>query len=164
MKSIATGEGGAFTTNRRDVYEKLLELRTHGVVRLPALFKNQSLAFSKQGKERILNPWYYEMQSLGFNYRLTDLQAALGLSQLNKIESFMARRRKIAAFYDRVFKGSSFMEPVKPMPGTQSSYHLYVLTLKLSRLTCGRAEIFRKLQAAGLGVQVHYIQIGRAHV
>ena len=135
------------TTNNPRLYGRLCALRTHGVTRDPA-----KLLDKKQGG------WYYEMQALGFNYRLTDIQAAIGIEQLKKLDRFVARRRAIAMQYNRGFHGlPEFRLPVE-QSAAQHVYHLYVVRLQGS-LVSKRKEIFEKLQGCGIGAQVHYIPI-----
>ena len=145
VKTITTGEGGAVLTNNERLYKKLLLLRTHGIERID--FKDKSAG-----------PWYYEVQCLGFNYRMSDIQAALGISQLKKVDSFIENRRDIAEAYDRAFKDNGCFDLPKESPGCRSSYHLYFLRLR-SGYKAKRWEIFSRLRRRGLGVQVHYIPV-----
>ena len=142
VKHITTGEGGAVTTNSKEIYEKLLELRAHGIKRLPEFA-----------------PWYYEMHSLGFNYRITDMQAALGISQLKKLDSFVKRRKEIALKYDKAFLNSV----VKPLYSftNNSSYHLYVVKVDFSKLNISKVELFNKMRDKNIGLQLHYIPINK---
>ncbi|MDX4067265.1 UDP-4-amino-4,6-dideoxy-N-acetyl-beta-L-altrosamine transaminase [Aliarcobacter skirrowii] len=142
VKHITTGEGGAVTTNSKEIYEKLLELRAHGIKRLPEFA-----------------PWYYEMHSLGFNYRITDMQAALGISQLNKLDSFVKRRKEIALKYDKAFLNSV----VKPLYSfnQNSSYHLFVVKVDFSKLNISKVELFNKMREKNIGLQLHYIPINK---
>jgi UDP-4-amino-4,6-dideoxy-N-acetyl-beta-L-altrosamine transaminase len=150
VKHIATGEGGAVLTNDREIYKKLLIFRTHGITKSRDDFTDPG-AF-QQGE------WYYEMQSLGYNYRMTDIQAALGYSQLTKIERFVKTRREIAVHYDNVFLGNPYFDIPVEQNYVRCSYHLYTIRLK-SQLVSKRATIFAKLREEGLGVQVLYIPV-----
>ena len=142
VKHITTGEGGAVTTNSKEIYEKLLELRAHGIKRFPDAA-----------------PWYYEMHSLGFNYRITDMQAALGISQLKKLDSFVKRRKEIALKYDKAFLNSV----VKPLYSftKNSSYHLFVVKVDFSKLNISKVELFNKMREKNIGLQLHYIPINK---
>ena len=142
VKHITTGEGGAVTTNSKEIYEKLLELRAHGIKRFPDAA-----------------PWYYEMHSLGFNYRITDMQAALGISQLKKLDSFVKRRKEIALKYDKAFL-NSFVKPLYSF-NNNSSYHLYVVKVDFSKLNISKVELFNKMREKNIGLQLHYIPINK---
>ncbi|AIQ66445.1 UDP-4-amino-4,6-dideoxy-N-acetyl-beta-L-altrosamine transaminase [Paenibacillus graminis] len=147
VKHITTGEGGMITTNKEELYKKLLQFRTHGITR------EQKLLRENHG------PWYYEMQFLGFNYRITDIQASLGISQLKKIGSFIEKRKQLAELYTKEL--GSIEEIILPhqLSDVDSSWHLYILKLQLSQLTAGRKEIFQALQKENIGVNVHYIPV-----
>ncbi len=148
VKHITAGEGGVITTNRKDYYEKLIQFRNHGMTRKVEQFSGISHG-----------PWYYEMQTLGFNYRMTDLQAALGHSQLNKLDHFIAKRKKYADMYNKAFEDVG--EVIRPMmkSGCDSSWHLYILRLKLDQLTGTRKDVFEALTEENIGVNVHYIPV-----
>lgn len=147
VKHITTGEGGIITTNNEDYYQKLLQFRTHGITRDPdKLIENHG-------------PWYYEMQFLGYNYRITDIQAALGLSQLQKLKSFISKRKQYAAMYDEELKGLPEIILPKQLNHVDSSWHLYVIRLNLPMLKVDRKEIFQALQKENIGVNVHYIPV-----
>lgn len=147
VKHITTGEGGMITTNHRKYYEKLCQFRSHGITRDRGKMKSNH------------GPWYYEMQNLGFNYRLTDFQAALGNSQLNKLERFISRRREIAAIYQDAWKGhQELILPFQQESG-QSSWHLFVLRINSNRVRVDRKTIFTELMEQNIGVNVHYIPI-----
>lgn len=143
VKHVTTGEGGAITTNDPALYQKLVQLRTHGITRDPErLTRNEG-------------PWYYEMQELGFNYRLTDFQCALGLQQLKRLDAFVARRRAIAAAYDQAFGPETELIVPLERAGATSAYHLYVVQFR----TAERRKVFERLRELGLGVNVHYIPV-----
>jgi len=149
VKAITTGEGGAVTTNNRRLYQKLLALRSHGVY--------------KDRKALKKGPWYYEMRHLGFNYRITDFQCALGISQLKKLDRFLNRRRQIAAIYDKelAMARDFFKLPPLEYPDRKHAWHLYLLRLKRHKGTLSRKNLFRLLFSKGVGVQVHYIPVYR---
>jgi perosamine synthetase len=146
VKHITTGEGGMIATNDRAYYERLLLLRTHGITRDAGNFVN---------RENVLMPWYYEMQILGFNYRITDFQCALGISQMDKLDAFVERRRKIASAYDRAFRKLDEIITPSVSAECRSSFHLYPIQLR----TLDRNTIFKKLRDRGLGINVHYIPV-----
>jgi UDP-4-amino-4,6-dideoxy-N-acetyl-beta-L-altrosamine transaminase len=147
VKIITTGEGGMILTNRADLYEKLLFLRTHGITRDERFMTKPSDG-----------PWYYQQIDLGYNYRMTDIQAALGYSQLQRIDQFVRRRHVLAARYDQSLKGLPVTLPWQD-PDTYSSWHLYVLRLHLDQLGKSRKQIFEELRTAGIDVNVHYIPV-----
>jgi UDP-4-amino-4,6-dideoxy-N-acetyl-beta-L-altrosamine transaminase len=138
VKHITTGEGGAITTNSKELYEKLKMLRNHGI--------------EKGKKQSEKGGWYYEIEELGYNYRITDFQCALGISQLNKIDDFIKKRREIARVYDEFFKKFKNIEVLKG----KSAYHLYVIKVKESSM---RLELFNFLKERGINCQVHYIPV-----
>jgi len=142
VKHITTAEGGAITTNSREIYEKLLILRNHGMVKTPDM-----------------KPWEYEMKYLGFNYRITDIQCALGISQLKKLPKFIERRFEIARTYDKAFK-NSIVEPLYRFDGN-SSYHLYVVQVDFNSLNISRVDLFNKLREKNIGIQLHYMPINK---
>ena len=150
VKHITTGEGGMVTTDRKDIYEKLLLLRSHGIERGVARFRNKK---SEKGT------WYYEMQVLGLNYRITDIQCALGISQLRKIKANVARRREIAAFYDKAFSSVEGLKTPAKIEGTRSSYHLYALRIDFRSIGMTRTRFMELLRGEGIATQVHYIPI-----
>ena len=148
VKNITTGEGGAITTNRKDLYEKLKTLRSHGVIR------------SKQS-QRQLGGWYYEMRELGFNYRITDFQCALGLTQLRKLDSFIRKRQQVVRRYETAFKKLKewIRVPAQKMDGEKHARHLYLLRLHTKRPMAHRRALYDALKAAGIQSQVHYIPV-----
>ncbi|WP_394234924.1 UDP-4-amino-4,6-dideoxy-N-acetyl-beta-L-altrosamine transaminase [Niallia oryzisoli] len=147
VKHITSGEGGMITTNNKEYYEKLLQFRSHGITRDADKLKED------------YGPWYYEMQFLGYNYRMTDIQAALGNSQLKKIDYFIELRKKYVDKYNRAFQDMPEITiPFQPEDG-ESSWHLYIIQLNLEKLMVGRKEIFEALQKQNIGVNVHYIPV-----
>jgi UDP-4-amino-4,6-dideoxy-N-acetyl-beta-L-altrosamine transaminase len=157
VKTMALGEGGAVTTNDTALAERLRRLRSHGMTRAPADFVNAELAFDDAGEA---NPWYYEMPELGYNYRLTDIQCALGLSQLSKLERFAAQRRKLASRYrDLLAPLAPAVRPLDIPDGCDPVLHLFVVLIDFATLGIGRAQVMRELRSAGIGTQVHYIPV-----
>ena len=148
VKSITTGEGGAVLTNRRDLYKKLLMLRHHGITKNSSQFPTRN-SHSKE-------PWYYEMLDLGFNYRITDFQSALGISQLRKLDKFVERRREIVSIYSKELSGDDKLIMSEKPSHVKSSCHIYYIRIKD---ISNRKKIFNKLLKAGIGVQVHYIPV-----
>lgn len=147
VKHITTGEGGAVLTNREDIYEKLLMFRNHGITK-----DKEKFLESEEGD------WYYEMHFLGYNYRLTDIQSALGISQLKKLDSFIEKRRRIVEIYNKFFEGNPYFDIPVEKDYAYHSYHLYPIRLKDSYKN-KRKEIFQLLRKKKLGVQVHYIPV-----
>ena len=145
VKHITTGEGGIIVTNDEEYYERLQLFRSHGITK-------NNLVNESHGD------WYYEMQYLGFNYRITDIQCALGLSQLKKLDSFVKSRRKIAKTYDEIFEDNPYFDVCVEKGNRKSAYHLYPILLK-NQFIKNKKEIFSKLRFSGLGVQVHYIPV-----
>ncbi|OOL37169.1 UDP-4-amino-4,6-dideoxy-N-acetyl-beta-L-altrosamine transaminase [Pseudomonas mandelii] len=147
VKIITSAEGGMILTNRVDLAERLQRLRSHGMTRDP-----------QQMTEPSHGPWYYQQVELGFNYRITDLQAALGLSQLNKLDDFIERRRELAARYDRLLAYLPLTLP-SAQPEAGSAWHLYVVRLQTDRINLSHRQVFEGLRAAGVGVNLHYIPV-----
>ncbi|MCX8156081.1 MAG: UDP-4-amino-4,6-dideoxy-N-acetyl-beta-L-altrosamine transaminase [Verrucomicrobiae bacterium] len=147
VKIITTGEGGVITTNREDLYEQLLRLRSHGITRDPRHLQNP-----------VPGPWYYEQIELGYNYRMTDLQAALGASQMDKLDTFVRRRRELADRYEQLLRGLP-VTPLARAPEAESSWHLYIIRLNLKEIKKPHAEVFRQMRRQGIGVQLHYIPV-----
>ncbi|MFJ6264930.1 UDP-4-amino-4,6-dideoxy-N-acetyl-beta-L-altrosamine transaminase [Lysinibacillus xylanilyticus] len=147
VKHVTTGEGGVITTNNEFYYKKLLQFRSHGITRdTKSIIKNDG-------------PWYYDMHFLGYNYRMTDIQAALGISQMEKLDRFVARRREIAQMYDEAFKDNELLITPQQLPECYSSWHLYIIQLNIEKLNATRKEIFDALVAQNIGVNVHYIPV-----
>ncbi len=147
VKTITTCEGGAILTNDEKLYSKLLMLRSHGIT------KDPSLISSSHG------PWYYEMQMLGYNYRITDIQAALGISQLKKLDSFITRRREIVAKYNNAFSDLIWMKTPQEAKELRSCFHLYVSQIDFDAIGKSRALVMNELLEKGIGTQVHYIPV-----
>ncbi len=146
VKHLTTGEGGMVTTNDAKLTETLRRFRNHGI--------------SSEARQRQASgQWFYEMVLLGFNYRLTDIACALGISQLKKLEANLARRRAIAARYTRAFRELSAVIAPAVREGMEPAWHLYPIRLTLDALSAGRGEVFRALRAENLGVNVHYIPV-----
>ncbi|MAU58224.1 MAG: UDP-4-amino-4,6-dideoxy-N-acetyl-beta-L-altrosamine transaminase [Flavobacteriaceae bacterium] len=142
VKLITTGEGGAITTNSKSIYKKLIQLRSHGMV-----------------KDESMDPWQYEMHSLGLNYRLTDIQASLGISQLKKLNNFLKKRELIAKKYDESFHKSE-INPLYSFNG-KSSYHLYVVQVVFDKFSFSKKDLFIAMKKKNIGLQVHYIPINK---
>ncbi len=147
VKTITTGEGGAITTNDKNLYEKLKSLRSHGITKLPEDSPNKP------------GPWFYEMNDLGFNYRLTDIQAALGISQLKKIEGFKKRRADIVNQYNEAFSDLDWLSTPMPDKKRRICFHLYTVQIEFEKLGKTRKQVMTYLQEQGIGTQVHYIPV-----
>jgi UDP-4-amino-4,6-dideoxy-N-acetyl-beta-L-altrosamine transaminase len=162
VKTITTGEGGAILTQDDRLAERCRLFRSHGISKDPAQF----LASDPCPLTAEKGPWYYEMQMLGFNYRITDIQCALGLSQLRKLQSFLARRQEIVDAYNAAFAGLPHL-CLPPQAGavsdcfgpTRPSWHLYVLQIDFSALGMSRTQCMHALREQGIGTQVHYIPV-----
>ena len=146
VKHITTGEGGMITTDDPDLAQRMRVFRNHGIT-----------SDYRQREQR--GSWFYEMVNLGYNYRLTDLQCALGMSQLRKLPGWVARRQEIARRYDAAFAEIPAVEPLGVREDASHAYHLYVLQLDLAQLGATRAEVFAALRAEGIGINVHYIPV-----
>ena len=155
VKNIATGEGGMITTNDEAIYRRLLRLRSHGINKLTDAFQLPELA--KTGG--LENPWYYEMQELGFHYRVTDIQCALGLSQFKKLDRFLARRTALVRKYDQAFAGMQTLRPAQSSGRNRSGHHLYVLRIDYAAARISRAELMQSLSGKQIVTQVHYIPV-----
>jgi len=148
VKHITTGEGGLITTNSEEYHERLKLFRTHGITK------------DKNKMSKYDGPWFYEMQELGYNYRLTDFQCALGISQLGKIESNLARRREIVKKYNNKFKNMpELIVPSINPKNSNPAWHIYMIQVNLEKLKVGRREIFEASRAENIGVNVHYIPV-----
>jgi perosamine synthetase len=145
VKPVTTAEGGVIVTNNADYYEKLKLFRTHGITTTP---------YAKEQGD-----WYYEMVELGFNYRMTDLQAALGISQMSKLPNFIERRRQLAALYTELLQGLAGVTSPYQSSVSESGWHLYSVQLDEGVLGKSRKQVFEEMRAANIGVHVHYIPV-----
>ncbi len=148
VKTCTAGEGGAITTNDDELYKKLILFRTHGITRVQELMDKPS-----EGG------WYYQQVDLGYNYRMTDIQAALLSSQLDKLDLFATRRKELVNRYDEAFESVPEITVQKEISESDTVRHLYIIQLNTEMLKCGRREVFDALQAEGVGVNVHYIPV-----
>lgn len=146
VKHITTGEGGMITTDDPKLAEKMPLFRSHGIT-------------TDHRQREAQGSWFYEMVDLGYNYRITDFQCALGLSQLKKLPKWIARRREIAHRYDEAFQNIPRVNPLSVQSETFHAYHLYVIRLDLDGTDLNRSVVFSKLREAGIGVNVHYIPV-----
>ena len=147
VKIITTGEGGMVLTNSDELYEKLKLYRSHGITRDPAFMTHESDG-----------PWYYQQIELGFNYRMTDIQAALGCSQMQRLDEFVARRRYLAARYDKLLEGLPLVTP-HVMSDSVPSWHIYIVRVDFSRVKRTKQEIFEKMKERGVTLNLHYIPV-----
>lgn len=147
VKIITTGEGGMILTNRRELYERLVRLRSHGITR--------DYDFMQENSD---GPWHYQQIELGYNYRMTDIQAALGVSQMLRLDKFVDRRNMLADRYNNALRDLPLHLPWQ-RPEVYSAYHLYVIQLKLDELVKSRKEVFDDLRSAEIIVNVHYIPV-----
>lgn len=146
VKNIAAGEGGVITTTDPHWAQEMRVFRNHGIT-------------SDHRQREELGSWYYEMVDLGYNYRLTDIQCALGLSQLSKLSMFVQQRQAIARWYDTAFHDLPAVSPLLVRSDAEHAYHLYVIRLELQAIAADRATVFSALRAEGIGVNVHYIPV-----
>lgn len=147
VKIITTAEGGMALTNNESLADRMELLRSHGITRDPGKMTQQPDG-----------PWYYQQIDLGFNYRMTELQAALGLSQLERLDDFVERRHELANRYDQLLSGKPVKTPWQH-PDSYSGLHLYVIRLKLDKINRSHLEVFKSLRDQGIGVNIHYIPV-----
>jgi perosamine synthetase len=155
VKSITTGEGGLITTNDEEIYRKLLRLRSHGINKGADTW----LLPENAQTDGIPNAWYYEMQELGFHYRITDIQCALGVSQMKKLDSFIARRRALAKRYDTAFTTSTLIRSAQTEGRDRSAHHLYPVLIDFVAAGTTRNAFLSELRRRGVIAQVHYIPV-----
>ncbi len=165
VKGIASGEGGMITTNNEVLFQRLLKFRSHGICKGNFEFPGVSflddklINTSNAIEDGELKMWYYEMQSLGFNYRITDIQSALAISQMKKIDKFLNRRRELVLNYDDAFRNIESIELKQLMGRTQSSHHIYVIQIDYEKTNTSRHNLMKRLSMKGVSTQVHYIPI-----
>ena len=155
VKSITTGEGGIVTTNNHELYLQLLRLRSHGITKLDDQFRNPILS---QTMSKV-NPWYYEMHQLGFNYRMTDFQAVLGKSQLARLDRFISQRRKMVKTYSKLLAGNNQVKSAQNFSINLSAHHIFPIRINFTKSSLSRQELVEKLKTHGILTQVHYIPI-----
>jgi perosamine synthetase len=146
VKHITTGEGGMITSDQEEYAKRLRIFRNHGIT-------------SDHQQRQAQGSWVYEMVELGYNYRITDFQCALGRSQIKKLRRWLGRRREIARQYDEAFAGIKGIKPLSVKLGVSHAYHLYVVRMNQEETGIERGELFRALHARGIGVNVHYIPV-----
>jgi perosamine synthetase len=146
VKHLTTGEGGMVTTDDPELAQRMRRFRNHGIT-------------TDHRQREHLGSWAYEMVDLGYNYRLSDIQCALGISQLRRVRERVARRQEIARCYDNAFAELAGLTPLGVAPSVSHAYHLYVVQLNLEKLSCDRREIFNAFRAEGIGVNVHYLPV-----
>lgn len=155
VKAIAAGEGGMITTNNEIAYRQLLRLRSHGINKL-----DDPLQMPEQAETNgIRDPWYYEMQELGFHYRIADMQCGLALSQLKKLDKFIARRLDLVNKYDDAFTNMQNCRPAQFADRDRSGHHLYVLRIDFGSIGLSRGQLMQQLKSRNIGSQVHYIPV-----
>lgn len=149
VKTVTSGEGGAILTDNEDFYKRIVLAHTHGITHDESLMEGAP----HEG------PWYYEQISLGYNYRITDFQAALFMSQLSKIDSFVSRRKEIVCKYNEAFDKMPEIIVQKEIPESDTSRHLYIIRLALEKLNCTRREFFDAMAAENVQCQIHYVPV-----
>ncbi len=163
VKHVTTAEGGSIVTNDKLLHRKCLYLRSHGVTSFAdeLLYKDRAYTSLEDDNQKVLvrNPWYYEQRWLGFNYRITDLQCALGVSQLKKLDYFIQRRRWIVQAYNEAFQEFSMVQCPQEAPQCRSNFHLYVLQIDFEKLGMARVQLMNALREKGIVTQVHYIPV-----
>ena len=155
VKAISAGEGGMITTNDENVFRKLIRLRSHGINKLDDPYQLPEQAGETEG----INPWYYEMQELGFHYRITDIQSSLATSQMKKLDSFLHHRRVLVDRYDCVFEKDNLVVPAQTLDKRGSGNHIYPVRIDFAALGKTRRQVMLALREKGVGSQVHYIPV-----
>lgn len=155
VKAIAAGEGGLITTNDEALYRQLLRLRSHGINKLDDPLQFEDEAYT----DGVRNLWYYEMQELGYHYRITDIQCALVRSQLRKLDKFIARRKELVARYDAALADFRFLRPGQTGGRARSGHHIYTVRIEFEELGLSRNAVMQSLRARNIGSQVHYIPV-----
>ena len=155
VKAISAGEGGMITTNNEEIYKRLLRLRSHGINKSNDGFIN----LSTEDINNKDNPWYYEMQELGYHFRISDIQCALALSQLKKLDKFIKRRKELVARYDTFFENNELIKPIQISGRKFSAHHLYVVEIDFQKLQMSRGSFMKNLKKRNIITQVHYIPV-----
>ncbi|RYF30146.1 MAG: aminotransferase class I/II-fold pyridoxal phosphate-dependent enzyme, partial [Cytophagaceae bacterium] len=156
VKHIATGEGGAVLTADTNLHHRLLELRTHGITKDADRFSNKAEAFDQDAQP---NLWYMELQELGYNYRLPDILAALGASQVSRLTEMVEKRRLLASVYNEAFQDNPWFKSLSQDKNGGCSYHIYVALFRDDRLIGKRNILMKALREKGVGTQVHYVPV-----
>lgn len=146
VKNITTGEGGSVLTNNFELYKKINLLRNHGIIRSTSMIKQ-------------IGPWHYDVKNFGFNFRMTDIQSALGISQLEKLENFLKKRRKIADFYNKSLSNLSYLKVPYVSKDILHAYHLYPVLIDFKKTGITKKDFFKKMAKAGIFLQTHYIPV-----
>ena len=159
VKTVAMGEGGAVSVNDPELLRRLKRVRNHGITREPLEFKRIDAGFDATGA---INPWYYELEAPGFNWRISDINCALGISQLSKLQRFVNARRVLVECYDDLLAPlAPLVKPLKRDRRSLTAWHIYAIRIDFADLGIERAELMRAMAAEGIGTQVHYIPVHR---
>ena len=159
VKTVAMGEGGAVSVNDPELHRRLKQVRNHGITREPLEFKRVDAGFDTTGA---VNPWYYELEAPGFNWRISDINCALGISQLSKLQRFINARRVLAECYDELLAPlAPLVRPLKRDPRSLTAWHIYAVRIDFADAGLERAHVMRGMAADGIGTQVHYIPVHR---
>ncbi len=159
VKTVAMGEGGAVSANDPELIRSLKRVRNHGITREPLEFERVDAGFDTTGA---VNPWYYELESPGFNWRISDINCALGISQLAKLQRFINTRQVLATLYDKMLASlAPLVRPLKRDPRSHTAWHIYPVRIDFAAAGVERAHVMRGMAAEGIGTQVHYIPVHR---